>query len=190
MNGQEVRLRQLRTPVPVVALATVILASAQAVSAQPWAPGRAEAQAQEAPNPADTPTDLSEGKTPAQLFKDNCEVCHQRPNGLVKSTSARSLSGFLRQHYTSSAQTASAMARYLASLPNGGAAAPSNAAIRGRPSGNQATTRSEEARPPARRGERHEEAAGKKDQPAARKQTETTNAEVPAPTPKPPEIPL
>jgi hypothetical protein len=180
-------LRQLRAPVPIIALVMMAAAGAQAVSAQPWAPGRPEAQqAQEAPNPADTPTDLSEGKSPAQLFKDNCEVCHQRPNGLVKSTGARSLSGFLRQHYTSSAQTASAMAAYLASLPNGGA--PSNAAIRGRPSANQAT-RSDEARPPARRGERHEEAAGKKDQPGTRKQTETKSAEVPAPTPKPPEIP-
>ena len=82
--------------------------------------GTAGAWAQ-APAPAaeNVPTDLNEGKTPAQLFAGDCAVCHNKPQGLAKDRGTRSLSGFLRQHYTSSIQTADALASYLASAGPG-----------------------------------------------------------------------
>jgi hypothetical protein len=56
--------------------------------------------------------DLDAGKTPAQLFSSHCSACHRAPQGLAKRTFG--LTGFLRQHYTSSAATASALAAYVA----------------------------------------------------------------------------
>lgn len=54
---------------------------------------------------------LDEGKTASQLFEADCSACHKGPQGLGKNASV----GFLRQHYTSSAQSASLLAAYLAS---------------------------------------------------------------------------
>jgi hypothetical protein len=56
--------------------------------------------------------DLDAGKTPAQLFSSHCSACHRAPQGLAKQTFG--LASFLRQHYTSSAATASALAAYVA----------------------------------------------------------------------------
>jgi hypothetical protein len=64
--------------------------------------------------------DLAAGKTPAQLFAGGCSPCHKSPQGLAKSD-ARSMAGFLRQHYTSNPGMADALAAYLAA--SGGAAA-------------------------------------------------------------------
>ncbi|MGE3150960.1 MAG: hypothetical protein AB7K04_18080 [Pseudorhodoplanes sp.] len=69
--------------------------------------------------PTDAPTDLNEGKTPAQLFQGDCSVCHAKPQGLAKDRNPRSLVGFLRQHYTSSVQSADAIAGYLLSAGPG-----------------------------------------------------------------------
>lgn len=76
------------------------------------------------PPAENVPTDLTEGKTAAQLFEGGCSVCHNRPQGLAKDKSARTLSGFLRQHYTSSIQNADALASYLASAGPGAATPP------------------------------------------------------------------
>ena len=85
--------------------------------------GTAGARAQTAEG---SPTDLNEGKNAAQLFAADCQVCHAKPQGLVKDKGGlglSSLSGFLRQHYTSSTQAASALAAYLTSAGPGPAAA-------------------------------------------------------------------
>jgi outer membrane biosynthesis protein TonB len=63
--------------------------------------------------PALAQENLDAGKTPAQLFASDCSVCHKSPRGLAKAANSLSLSSFLRQHYTSSQQNASAIASYL-----------------------------------------------------------------------------
>lgn len=68
------------------------------------------------------PVDLNEGKSPAELFKAGCSVCHQNPAGLAKGRRESELVSFLRQHYTSSVQHAGALAGYLASAGPGRAA--------------------------------------------------------------------
>lgn len=55
---------------------------------------------------------IDAGKTPAQMFSETCSACHKRPQELRRGASA----GFLRQHYMTGAQEASAMASYLASV--------------------------------------------------------------------------
>ncbi|MGY4309158.1 hypothetical protein ACVIJ6_006401 [Bradyrhizobium sp. USDA 4369] len=62
---------------------------------------------------------LDAGKSPAQIFNGTCVVCHKSPRGLAKNTSASSLPGFLRQHYTTSPEMAGVLANYL--IANGAA---------------------------------------------------------------------
>ncbi len=63
--------------------------------------------------PVDAQENLDSGKTGAQLFAANCALCHKSPQALSKSGG---LSGFLREHYASSRETATVIATYLESL--------------------------------------------------------------------------
>jgi len=56
---------------------------------------------------------LERGKTPAQIYASDCAICHKSPYGLSKAGGIFGLSGFLREHYTTSRETASALAAYL-----------------------------------------------------------------------------
>src|ERR1700743_3708959 len=60
-------------------------------------------------------TNLEAGKTPSQLFAGTCTACHKSPRGLLKTVAPGSLSGFLREHYTTSGDMASQLATYLIS---------------------------------------------------------------------------
>src|SRR5207237_8716481 len=64
-------------------------------------------------------TDYSAGKSPAQLFATDCAACHQSARGLAKGRDQRSLSGFLREHYTTKQETATTLAAFLAGAPAG-----------------------------------------------------------------------
>ncbi|WP_298260222.1 hypothetical protein [Bradyrhizobium sp.] len=58
---------------------------------------------------------LDAGKSPSQLFAGACNACHKSPRGLLKTVSPGALSGFLREHYTTSGDMASQLATYLIS---------------------------------------------------------------------------
>src|ERR1700704_751760 len=62
---------------------------------------------------------LEAGKSPSQIFAGTCSACHKSPRGLLRGVSASSLSGFLRQHYTTSGDMASVLASFL--ISNGAA---------------------------------------------------------------------
>jgi hypothetical protein len=66
-------------------------------------------------NGAAAQENLDAGKSPSQLYNGTCVVCHKSPRGLAKNTSASSLPGFLRQHYTTSPEMAGVLANYLIS---------------------------------------------------------------------------
>jgi hypothetical protein len=53
------------------------------------------------------------GKTPAQLFANDCSGCHKSPAGLSKAPGLFGLESYLREHYTASRQAAAAIAGYL-----------------------------------------------------------------------------
>lgn len=55
---------------------------------------------------------LEAGKSPAQIFSDTCTACHRNARELKHPTAS-----FMREHYTTSSEMASAMASYLASFP-------------------------------------------------------------------------
>jgi hypothetical protein len=97
--------------------------------------------------------DLNQGKSPAELFKTDCGVCHKSPQGLAKD-SGLGLQSFLRQHYTTGTSNAAAMASYLASLGRGGAGAPAKPASperqeRAAPAATQPAPTTTARRPPA-----------------------------------------
>jgi hypothetical protein len=58
---------------------------------------------------------LEAGKSPSQIFAGTCNACHKSPRGLMKTVSAGSLPGFLRQHYTTSGDMASLLSTFLIS---------------------------------------------------------------------------
>jgi hypothetical protein len=62
---------------------------------------------------------LDAGKSPSQIFAGTCTACHKSPRGLMKTVSASSLPGFLRQHYTTSSNMAGVLSSYL--ISNGAA---------------------------------------------------------------------
>ncbi len=66
--------------------------------------------------PARAQENLDLGKSPAQLFASNCAICHKSPQGLAKAGGMFGLDGFLREHYTASKESASALAGYLKSM--------------------------------------------------------------------------
>jgi hypothetical protein len=68
--------------------------------------------------PAAAQENLDLGKTGAQIFASDCALCHKSPQALNKSGGMFGLSGFLREHYTASRETADVVAKYLESLPN------------------------------------------------------------------------
>ncbi len=80
--------------------------------------------------PAAAQESLDAGKTGAQLFASDCALCHKSPQGLAKSGGLFGLSGFLKQHYTASQQSANVVAKYLESLPDAPASAKRPAATK------------------------------------------------------------
>jgi hypothetical protein len=66
--------------------------------------------------PAGAQENLDSGKSGAQLFAANCAICHKSAQGLNKSTGPFGLSSFLREHYTTSRESASIIAAYVESL--------------------------------------------------------------------------
>jgi hypothetical protein len=70
---------------------------------------------------------LDAGKSAEKLFADGCTTCHRSPRGLAKGRYSLTLSWFLQDHYSTSSDTAKALAAYLVSVdtpPPGAAGAP------------------------------------------------------------------
>jgi mono/diheme cytochrome c family protein len=59
---------------------------------------------------------LDAGKPPARLFADGCATCHRSPRGLAKGRLSLTLAWFLRDHYSTSSDSAKALAAYLESV--------------------------------------------------------------------------
>jgi hypothetical protein len=59
---------------------------------------------------------LDQGKSAPKLFADGCATCHKSPRGLAKGRFSFMLSMFLKDHYTSGSDEASALASYLVAV--------------------------------------------------------------------------
>ena len=83
---------------------------------------------------AATAQNLDQGKSAPKLFADGCATCHRSPRGLAKGRFKFTLYLFLKEHYASGPDSASALASYLEFVdsnqrgPSRGAAKPSRSA--------------------------------------------------------------
>ena len=69
--------------------------------------------------PALAQENIDAGKTPAQLYAQDCAICHKTPHGLSKAGGLWGLQNFLREHYTASKESAAAIAAYLGTIDRG-----------------------------------------------------------------------
>ena len=79
---------------------------------------------------------LDAGKSPEKLFADGCTACHRSPRGLAKGRMSLTLSWFLADHYSTSSDSAKALAAYLVSVdtpPPGAPAKPGAKPSRSKP---------------------------------------------------------
>ena len=60
---------------------------------------------------------LDAGKSAPALFASACATCHSSPRGLAKDRGSGGLASYLQEHYTSSPQSAAALAAYLIANP-------------------------------------------------------------------------
>ena len=60
--------------------------------------------------PASAQENIDAGKTPAQLYSQDCAICHKSPSGMARAGGLFGLENFLREHYTASRETAAAIA--------------------------------------------------------------------------------
>ena len=122
---------------------------------------------------------LDQGKSPAQLFASDCVICHRSPQGLARAGGIFGLDSFLREHYTASRETATALANYLKAMDSGPAGRASKRAAK---SDDKAKT-GEKKRPGA-----VEKPAARTAEPktSAPKSSESKPTEILAPEPKSP----
>jgi hypothetical protein len=65
------------------------------------------------PGPGRAQTNIDQGKSPAEIFSQDCATCHKTARGLANGRSSATLAGFLVEHYTSSRDQAAALAAYV-----------------------------------------------------------------------------
>jgi mono/diheme cytochrome c family protein len=68
-------------------------------------------------------TNIDQGKSPAEIFANDCATCHKSPRGLAAGRGSLGLASFLAEHYTASRDQAAALAAYVMGA-GGGEAAP------------------------------------------------------------------
>jgi hypothetical protein len=78
-----------------------------------WIPGSGLLTALMLASGAARAQDFSAGKTPSQLFGSDCSACHRTAGGLAANRDIRTLTAFLRQHYTTNPESAGTLAAYV-----------------------------------------------------------------------------
>jgi len=63
--------------------------------------------------PAHAQVNIDQGKSAAEIFSNDCGTCHKGAKGLANGKNSAALAGFLREHYTSSAEQAASLAAYV-----------------------------------------------------------------------------
>jgi hypothetical protein len=76
-----------------------------------------------APAMAQAQTNIDQGKSPAEVFANDCATCHKSARGLANGRGSSGLASFLVEHYTASKDQAAALAAYVMGA-GGGEAAP------------------------------------------------------------------
>jgi hypothetical protein len=72
---------------------------------------------------AQAQTNIDQGKSPAEIFANDCATCHKSARGLANGRGSSGLASFLVEHYTASKDQAASLAAYVMGA-GGGEAAP------------------------------------------------------------------
>ena len=75
------------------------------------------------PAMAQAQTNIDQGKSPAEIFANDCATCHKSARGLANGRGSSGLASFLVEHYTASKDQAASLAAYVMGA-GGGEAAP------------------------------------------------------------------
>ena len=75
------------------------------------------------PAMAQAQTNIDQGKSPADIFANDCATCHKSARGLANGRGSSGLASFLVEHYTASKDQAASLAAYVMGA-GGGEAAP------------------------------------------------------------------
>lgn len=75
-----------------------------------------------APVLAHAQVSIDQGKSPAEMFSNDCATCHKGARGLAKGRGSSELASFLVEHYTSSKDEAASLAAYV--MASGGGESP------------------------------------------------------------------
>ena len=65
------------------------------------------------PAMAQAQTNIDQGKSPAEIFANDCATCHKSARGLANGRGSSGLASFLVEHYTASKDQAAALAAYV-----------------------------------------------------------------------------
>ena len=100
-----------------------------------------------APVMAQAQTNIDQGKSPAEIFANDCATCHKSARGLANGRGSSGLASFLVEHYTASKDQAAALAAYVMGA-GGGEAAPARGPKPGaNPDRNRASAEPPSSRP-------------------------------------------
>ena len=111
---------------------------------------------------AQAQVNIDQGKSPAEMFANDCATCHKGVRGLAAGKNSLMLSSFLREHYTASREEASSLAAYVLGA-GGGEAAPKGEPKPGRPATASAKT---EETPATAKPQRPSAVDAKREEPA------------------------
>src|SRR5580658_2000053 len=67
-------------------------------------------------------TSIDQGKSPAEIFSNDCATCHKSARGLANGRGSSGLASFLVEHYTASKDQAASLAAYVMGAGGGEAA--------------------------------------------------------------------
>jgi hypothetical protein len=128
---------------------------------------------------AQAQTNIDQGKSPAEIFANDCATCHKSARGLANGRGSSGLASFLVEHYTASKDQAAALAAYVMGA-GGGEAAPRGPKPGAIPDRNRASAEP----PPSRPGEKPEQAPSAAGRPGPQPATASrTRRNEPAPAP-------
>lgn len=101
------------------------------------------------PAMAHAQTNIDQGKSPAEVFANDCATCHKTARGLANGRNSLTLAGFLVEHYTASRDQASALAAYVMGA-GGGDSAPATQARGPKTAPDRGAATAEEPKPSPR----------------------------------------
>lgn len=107
-----------------------------------------------APAMAQAQTNIDQGKSPAEIFANDCATCHKSARGLANGRGSSGLASFLVEHYTASKDQAAALAAYVMGA-GGGEAAPARGP---KPGATPDRNRASAEPPPSRPAEKPDQA--------------------------------